>query len=172
MPDFGRHSSINGAQNTRRKHSPCFPRWHNFCPVVLEMMLQAASDYAIRALRELLAGNGQYVPLRKVCQKANLSENYLYKVLRKLCDRGILQAAPGPHRGFRLAKSPAQITLLEVIEAVQGEIAVYDCILDPSSCSRSAHCRTRAVFLEATEAVRSRLSACTLADVAAQLGSF
>lgn len=130
------------------------------------MFVQAGTEYAIRALMELarLSGNGS-VPLRRIAENSQISEHYLYKVFRRLSERGILHAAPGPKRGYRLARQPDEIGLLEVVEAVQGPIYAYRCVEDPLTCARSERCPVRGIFSRMTEAVADVFGAYTLADI-------
>lgn len=130
------------------------------------MIVQAGTEYAIRALIELarVSENG-YVPLRKIAEEGRMSEHYLYKVLRRLNHHGILHTAPGPKRGYRLAREPEEIGLLEVIEAVQGPLSVYRCVDEPWTCARSERCPVRKVFQELASRAAEVLGAHTLRDL-------
>ncbi|TLW94668.1 RrF2 family transcriptional regulator [Saccharomonospora piscinae] len=101
---------------------------------------------------------------------------YLAKQLKALVKAGVLSAAPGPRGGFRLARAPEAITLLEIVEAVDGSAAPYECheirqrgrgALAPEECRRTCVLAVR--MAEAHDAWRRSLAAVSLADVVADI---
>jgi Rrf2 family protein len=97
---------------------------------------------------------------------------YLAKQLQSLVKAGVLSATPGPRGGFRLARPAAQITLLQVVEAVDGAASPYECreirqqgrgALPPEECR--SPCILAAKMAEAHQAWRSALATTTLADI-------
>jgi Rrf2 family protein len=87
------------------------------------MRLTRASSYAIHALA-FMAGqkSGRPVASHVIAQARGIPERFLLKVLKPLVSARVLQSVKGPNGGYRLAKTPADITLLEVLEAVDGPI--------------------------------------------------
>jgi Rrf2 family protein len=87
------------------------------------MRLTRASLYALQAV-VYMAGkdNEEPIPSHVIADKRNISERFLLKVLKPLVAAQVLVSAKGPHGGYRLAKPANQITLLEVMEAVDGPI--------------------------------------------------
>jgi Rrf2 family protein len=87
------------------------------------MRLTRAASYAIYAMVHI-ASQKTNVPLasHEVAQAHNIPERFLLKVLKPLVSAGLLLSVKGPRGGYRLAKSATQITLLDVVEAVEGPI--------------------------------------------------
>lgn len=101
---------------------------------------------------------------------------FLAKQLKALVRAGILSAATGPHGGYRLARPPAAITLLHIVEAVDGSAAPYECrelrqqgtgALPARDCQHT--CILAAKMIAAHEAWRTSLASTTLAGVLAEL---
>ena len=87
------------------------------------MKFTAACDYAVRALAHLAAAkDNPVVASQHIAQARGIPERFLLKVLRPLVAARILYSLKGPNGGYRLAKAPKEITLLEIIEAVDGPI--------------------------------------------------
>jgi Rrf2 family protein len=85
--------------------------------------LTRASSYALHAL-EYMAGQGLDKPIAShlIAQKKGIPERFLLKVLKPLVSAHLLRSVKGPHGGYRLAKPAAKISMLEVVEAVEGPI--------------------------------------------------
>ncbi|GHF04083.1 Rrf2 family transcriptional regulator [Amycolatopsis deserti] len=106
----------------------------------------------------------------------DLPAPYLAKQLKALVRAGVLTATTGPRGGFRLARPAAEITLLEIVEAVDGASAPYECreirqqgrgALPPEECRET--CLLAAKMASAHEAWRERLRTESLGDVLAEL---
>jgi Rrf2 family protein len=87
------------------------------------MKLSRASSYALHAV-EYLAARGQdtLVASHHIARARGIPEGFLQKLLGPLVSAGVLQSVKGPNGGYRLARPPSKITLLEVVEAVDGPI--------------------------------------------------
>jgi Rrf2 family protein len=87
------------------------------------MKLSRASSYAIHALAFMAAQkHNEPIPSHNVAQSEDIPEGFLLIVLKSLVPAGILHSVMGPNGGYRLAKSPREISLLNIIEAVDGPI--------------------------------------------------
>src|SRR5258708_30345235 len=87
------------------------------------MILTRASSYALHALANMARQKpGTPVASHTIAREHGIPERFLLKVLNPLVSAGILSSLKGPHGGYRLARTPSDITLLEVIEAVEGPI--------------------------------------------------
>ncbi len=87
------------------------------------MKLNHAASYAIHAMVHM-AGNKPDMPQasHEIAEKHKIPERFLLKVLKPMVSAGLLYSVKGPHGGYRLAKPATQISLLDVIEAVDGPI--------------------------------------------------
>jgi Rrf2 family protein len=125
-------------------------------------------DYAIRAMIHLASiPEGTVVPFREIGKQMSVPEDFLAKILKTLVDQGIVRSTRGPHGGYRLARPAESISVLEIIEAAEGPIAVNVCLDDDDACSRQPICSMSAVWREGQERmldVFRRTSLASLAD--------
>jgi Rrf2 family protein len=119
---------------------------------------------------------GEMVSRRSLAQHYDLPEMYLAKNLQALTRSGILQATPGPRGGFQLARDPDEITVLDVVEAIEGAAPPFICqeirqrVKDPlPAAAYRTPCRIKTVMFEAHEAWRSSLRQVTIEDIARDL---
>ncbi len=102
-----------------------------------------------------------------------VSESYLLKHMRALSKSGVIEALPGPRGGFRLARKPAAITLLHVVEAIDGKEPAFVCrelrqrgpCTSKDPCAYKADCFIKSRMLKAEQLWRNALSAQTVADL-------
>lgn len=125
----------------------------------------------------VLAGlpEGKMLSGKSLAALFGLSESYLLKHLRALTEAGVVEAIPGPRGGYRLAYAPAAITLLQIVEAIDGEEPAFTCreirrrgpgkSKDP--CVYKSDCFIKTRMLAAEEMWRAALRAQTLADLVA-----
>ena len=113
------------------------------------------------------------LPGRALAQFHGVSESYLLKHMQALTKAGICESVPGPTGGYRLARKPREITLLDIVEAIEGTEPAFRCdeirqrgptALDPSTYT--VQCGIHTVMLEAELAWKQSLRARTLADLA------
>ncbi len=123
-------------------------------------------DYSLRALIMLAEHYPSSAPLRveEIAAAQRIPENYLRRLLVELKRAGILLSQKGPSGGYLLARSPARITAAEVVQAVEGDYAPVDCLLEGASaiCRRDEFCSIRDMWREVREAVVAILSRTTL----------
>lgn len=131
------------------------------------MRLPTKARYGMRAMLDLALNGGEREPvlMREIAARQGLPEKYLEQVLIPLRNAGLVRGVRGAGGGYRLARSPLEITLLEIVEASIGDLAVVDCTADPGYCSRAETCATQVVWREMTEAIRDTLRSRTLADL-------
>lgn len=117
------------------------------------------------------------LPAARLAEFHGVAPAYLAKHLQALVRAGICVSVPGPRGGFRLARPPAEITLLDITLAVDGEETAFRCseirqrgpaAQDDPACYRTACSIARAMW-RAEEAWRAELRATTLADIGAGL---
>jgi Rrf2 family cysteine metabolism transcriptional repressor len=123
-------------------------------------------DYSIRALIMLAEHYPAASPLRveEIAQAQRIPENYLRRLLVELKRAGILLSQKGPSGGYMLARPPARISAAEVVQAVEGDYAPVDCLIEGASsiCRRDEFCSIREMWREVREAVVGILSRTTL----------
>jgi len=138
------------------------------------MRLSARGQYGVRALVELARHycHGP-LPLQQIAQNQRISPSYLERVLRILRQSGLVQSVRGAHGGYYLAQAPQEITVGQVVRALEGPISPVDCVSEgnPSPCEQVQHCSTRLAWLRLRDGIAAALDALTLADLIAETTS-
>lgn len=135
------------------------------------MQLSTKARYATRAMIEL-ALNYESVPiqLNDIACRQNISVKYLEQIMGPLRTRGFVRTQKGSRGGYHLAADPQEITLLDIVESVEGSLAPVACVDDEESCDRTELCVTRSVWCRVKDAIEKELSSKTLAEMAAEQG--
>ena len=122
------------------------------------------TQYAIRALVHL-ARQGEDSAAR-IAEAQMISPKYLEGILGQLKAAGIVVSGRGRMGGYRLAKEPGQVPMLEVVEATEGEVRPVDCLDSAASCLLGGSCMPRKFWLGLKSAVDAYLSSISLGDLA------
>ena len=126
------------------------------------MRITRAGEYAVRCILYMSGREKNQIIIRKEISTAmDIPDQFLGKIAQQLARSGFLEIIQGAKGGYRLLKIPEKITLLEVVEAVSGEIFLNDCIMNPDSCSRSSSCAVNTVWEKAREQLRATLREAT-----------
>ncbi|MGB9641745.1 MAG: RrF2 family transcriptional regulator [Candidatus Ratteibacteria bacterium] len=128
------------------------------------MFISTRVRYGVRALIELgMNYQKQAVLLKDISKRQNLSLKYLDHIFMQLKTKGIIKKIKAKRGGYLLAKSPENITLYEIIEAIEG-IKKIECLEDEKVCFRSSHCGARIVWERLNAKVDEVLKSITLQD--------
>jgi Rrf2 family protein len=136
------------------------------------MKFTSSSAHALHALAFLARQPGdRVVPSHVIAAAAGLPELFLLKVLRPLAAAGVLLSARGPNGGYRLARSAKRVTLLDVVEAVDGPVRgeAPRWAADPGAARLDG--RLQQVCEAAAKAVRARMRKVSIADLAGSVGA-
>jgi Rrf2 family protein len=129
-------------------------------------------DYASRALLSLALRADEAVPtsVRDIAERTGLPQPYLEQILLALKGAGLVRSKRGVGGGYVLARPPEQITLGEIVSAVDGPIAVGDFGRphENGACDHEGQCALLAVWAEVGEHMRRHLDSFTLADMVAR----
>jgi Rrf2 family protein len=124
-------------------------------------------DYGLRAMAYLASvAQGVVVPFRDIARQMAIPEDFLAKILKTLVDAGLVRSARGPHGGYVLTRSAAEISFLDVIEAVEGPVALNTCLDGEDACGHSPICTMTAVWKLGQERMLDVYRQAKLADVA------
>lgn len=105
------------------------------------MVLSKTCNYALRAsLYVASQKNRDYIPINEISDNLNISFHFLTKILQTLTDTDIMISFRGPKGGVKLAKSPVEITLYEIITAIDGIDIFEKCVLGLDVCHSSRPC--------------------------------
>jgi len=134
----------------------------------MKLALTRRGDYALRAALYLAErwDPAGFAKIRDVAAAMNLPASYTPHVLLLLAGSGIATAKAGREGVYRLARPPDEVSVLEVVEAAEGELRSTTCILRGGPCHWETACAAHAAWSEASEAFRSSLARTTLADMA------
>lgn len=122
------------------------------------MQITRQADYAVRAVLHLTRINGsQRAATSQVAQEQHIPPSFLAKIISQLSIAGLLHTSRGARGGVTLAREPKAITLLEVIEAIDGPIMLNECVGDSSTCTFDDDCPLRPVWCEAQNELVTRL---------------
>jgi len=124
------------------------------------------TDYALRAMLNL-AEHYQNQPLstRTISTEEGISYQLACKLMQKLHNARLVESCMGPKGGFRLSRDPSRISLLEVIETIQGRIILSRCLLGDYNCPKQERCKVRTKLTELEESINSYLSGVTLDEL-------
>lgn len=126
------------------------------------MRLTKAGEYAVRCVLYLSAQEwGMVVNRKEIARKMDIPDQFLGKIAQQLSRAGILDIIQGPKGGLRLSILPKQLSLLDVIEAVMGEIFLNDCLIRSDICGRSYTCGVHSVWQKARNQLRGTLAKAT-----------
>lgn len=133
------------------------------------MRLSTRSRYGTRLMFELaLNYNKGNVFLKDVAKEEEISEKYLSHLVIPLKANGLISSSRGAHGGYRLAKSPAHITIKDIVQTLEGNLSPVECIKNPSVCRRVSGCVTRNIWEILDEKISDTLSSITLEDLIKQ----
>lgn len=122
------------------------------------------TDYALRAMVHLARNyGGESISTRVIATREDISYQLACKLMQKMNEAGLATSTMGPKGGFALSKSPSQINILEIIQAVQGPLTVNKC-LSEEPCSRNNTCPLASTMKELQGYIVNFLSDATLAD--------
>jgi len=125
------------------------------------MRLNQATDYAFRAVLYLSRlPRGQVVEARLIAEEENIPMRFLLKIFRLLTRAGIVESFRGVNGGYALARPPGEITMLDVIEAIEGPIKINRCLISPEECSKkfSSKCPVHHALFSVQQALAREFS--------------
>jgi Rrf2 family protein len=135
------------------------------------MQITRQADYAVRAVLHLAAlKTGERVATSRVAKEQRIPPSFLAKIISQLSIAGLLHTSRGARGGVSLARDPKDITLLEVVEAIDGPILLHDCVTQGGVCAFEDHCPIRSVWCEVQDEMVARLRNTDFAQLLAKLG--
>jgi Rrf2 family transcriptional regulator, iron-sulfur cluster assembly transcription factor len=127
------------------------------------MSLSQTTGYAVQALACLDDAESQPCFIRDVAQCTGLPRAYLAQIINRLAHSGIILAKRGYRGGIQLARPAAKISLLDVVEAVEGKEWIGPCLLGIERCGADFVCPTRKFWLSIRRQIQRKLRTTTLA---------
>jgi Rrf2 family protein len=130
------------------------------------MKLSTRSRYGMRLMLALaLTDKKGPVFLKDIARSEQISEKYLSLIMIPLKAKGLVNTFRGAHGGYVLSRPASEIKLLDIIEPLEGDITLVDCVKKPDICDRSDECATRDVWDEMSSLLSDFLGTFTLEDL-------
>ncbi|MBQ8567776.1 MAG: Rrf2 family transcriptional regulator [Oscillospiraceae bacterium] len=133
------------------------------------MHITLESDYAVRITGFLAAENAR-IDAKKISESTGVSLRFALKILRKLVASGIVTSYKGAQGGYELAKMPAEITLRDVIDSIEGQYCLSRCLDGEFVCTHTASpcCTYQKIFREVSELVNEKLESYNFEEILKQ----
>jgi Rrf2 family protein len=132
------------------------------------LRLSKKADYALIAMKHLaLRGERGSSSAREIAGLYDIPIELMAKVLQRLVRRGLLASQQGTRGGYQLARPPLQISVADVIQAIEGPVLVTACTTDEGQCEQFSKCNVRDPLYRVRDKILSALGECTIAELAA-----
>lgn len=145
----------------------------------MDLTLSKKGDYVVRAALALARAwkDGGYRKIREVAEEMDLPLSYTPQILSALAQAGIAEARAGRDGGYRLLRAPEEISLLDIVEAGEGQLSPSVCALRGGPCRWDNVCALHPMWSAATQAIclvlqQSTLAGVVLVDEALEAGRF
>ena len=135
------------------------------------LRLSKKADYALIAMKHLaLRGDTGSSSAREIAEGYAIPIELMAKVLQRLARRGLLASQQGTRGGYQLARKPTQISVADVIQAIDGPVTVTACSTDDDGqCEQFAKCNVRDPLWKVRQRILTALGECTIAELAADV---
>ena len=137
------------------------------------LRLSKKADYALMAMKHLALrsdrGSAGSSSAREIAELYDIPIELMAKVLQRLARRGLLASHQGTRGGYELARRPTEISVADVIQAIDGPVTVTACSTDDSQCEQFAKCNVRDPLWRVRERILAALGDCTIAELAADV---
>lgn len=132
------------------------------------MMISTKGRYALRVMIDLAEHPGDYVPLKEIAERQEISEKYLEIILKSLVREKFLIGQRGKGGGYRLSKTPDAYTVGSILRLTEGSLAPVACLNEKSEqCSRVHDCRTLSMWQGLDQLISEYLDGISIADLMA-----
>ena len=133
------------------------------------LRLSKKADYALMAMKHLAVHRDRgSASAREIAGSYGIPIELLAKVLQRLVRRGLLVSQHGTHGGYRLARAPVQISIADVIQAIDGPVAVTACSVHEAQCEQFSKCNVRDPLWKVRERILAALGETTIAEIASE----
>ncbi|WP_133500253.1 SUF system Fe-S cluster assembly regulator [Cognatilysobacter terrigena] len=123
------------------------------------------TDYATVVLTVLAASRGDVLSATEIAERAGLEATTVSKVLKPLAQAALVEGFRGAHGGYRLARPARDVSLIEVIEAMEGPLAVTECSVHEGQCGIESSCGLRRNWRRINDVIAQSLRGITLQDM-------
>jgi len=130
------------------------------------MKISTKGRYGLRILLDLaLHENDTPRLIRDIARSQQISEKYISRLIIDLRRGGMVRSIRGAKGGFRIAKEPREITLLDIVEVMEGPLSIVDCVRVPEKCMRNDKCAAHEIWHKLNSEIRESMRKVTLQDI-------
>ena len=130
------------------------------------MKLSTKARYGARLVLDLAIHYGKGPQfLKDIARRQAVSEKYLWQLIGPLKAANLVNSTRGAHGGYTLAKQPAEVTLRDVVETLEGPIAIVECVGNEAVCDRVQTCVTHDIWKEASDKLVKAFESVTFQDM-------
>lgn len=129
------------------------------------MQITRKTDYGLRAISELASRSHEAVPITVIAQQHKIPDSFLEKIMQELRQAGLIEATHGRGGGYRLSRPACEISIKDVVHALEGPIALVMCLDSNLKCKIKQGCRTTNVWSLINDRFEASLTELTLEDI-------
>ncbi|MFV0517718.1 MAG: RrF2 family transcriptional regulator [Aminipila sp.] len=131
------------------------------------MKVSTKGRYSLRLMIDLAESNtGEYVSLKDISKRQNISTKYLEQIVSQLCKAGYLNSVRGPQGGYKLAKAPEEYKIGDILRITEGLFAPTTCLQDSENqCERYTECATITFWEGLYDVINKYIDSYTLKDL-------
>lgn len=126
------------------------------------------ADYALRCILYLSDDEKAHRSVREISSEMHIPESFLAKILQRLMKAGVVASVRGAGGGFKLSKPASEITVLGVMEAIDGPLVINRCAVEPGSCDLSGECVIHPLWVILKSELERRFEKLNFKDLAAK----
>ena len=131
----------------------------------IALVITKRTEYAIRALVDLACNSDHLATANQIAQRQDIPPKYLPQIISELSRAGLLVSVRGYGGGVKLSRQPADITLMDVIQAMQGPMTMFECQVGDTGCANSAGCGLQHTYGVAQTALEAVFRETRLSDI-------
>lgn len=130
------------------------------------MKLTTKGKYGLKAIFDLALSYGEGpVALKEIADKEQIAEKYLEQLLTSLKKHGLVNSTRGSRGGYELTRPPKEITVNQILLALEGDMSIVDCLKEDAVCGNESCCSTRTVWKRISDRITDALESITLQDM-------
>ncbi len=129
------------------------------------MFITRKTDYAIRSILYLCEKKNKIADVNEISKQRFIPKIFLAKILQRLNKKGIVRSLKGKGGGFYLLKDPSNLTLMEVIEVMQGPISINICAVDKRKCRLSNTCSVHPIWVNLRKEIEKKFKRITFKEL-------
>ncbi|MGN0710546.1 MAG: RrF2 family transcriptional regulator [Anaerovoracaceae bacterium] len=131
------------------------------------MMISTRGRYALRVMIDLAEHrNGEYIPMKDVAARQEISLKYLEKILPVLTKSNMIEGIHGKGGGYKLTREPEEYKVGEILRITEGDLAPVACLgCNAEPCTRTAECRTLPMWKKFNDMTNEYFDSITIADL-------